>query len=71
MPSDFSLEDALHQLDEIVRQLESGDQSLDEAMALFEKGQQLVARCQQDLDAKELRIQQILGDNSLAPFDRG
>lgn len=70
MNSPFSLENAMTELDTIVRQLESGDLPLDEAMSLFEKGQQLVKQCQSDLDQKELRIQQIMGDDSLAPFER-
>lgn len=70
MSQSFSLEDALQQLDDLVRQLERGNGSLDEALALFEQGQQLVALCQTDLDQKELRIQQILDNGSLAPFNR-
>lgn len=69
-PADFSLEEALRNLDQIVRQLESGDLSLDEALTLFEQGQALVKRCEGDLDTKELRIQQIMADDSLAPFER-
>lgn len=69
MADDFSLEDALRELDEITRQLESSELTLDESLALFEKGQQLIKQCQQDLEAKELRVQQILEDDSLASFD--
>jgi exodeoxyribonuclease VII small subunit len=70
MNDELSLEEALRALDEIVRQLESGEGTLDQIVTLFEKGEQLLKRCQQELDAKELRIQQILGDDRLAPFDR-
>jgi exodeoxyribonuclease VII small subunit len=66
----LTLEEALQQLDTIVRQLESGESSLDAAVGLFEHGQLLVKRCQQDLDAKELRLQQLLDDDTLAPFNR-
>jgi exodeoxyribonuclease VII small subunit len=69
MAEDFSLEAALRELDEIVHQLESSEHTLDESLALFEKGQQLIKLCQQDLDCKELRIQQIMEDDSLASFD--
>ena len=67
--NEFSLEDALRDLQDIVQQLESGDPSLDEAVSLFEEGQELARRCLQDLEAKELRIQQINEDDSLSPFD--
>ncbi|NJL94566.1 MAG: exodeoxyribonuclease VII small subunit [Anaerolineae bacterium] len=65
----FSLEDALQQLDEIVRRLESGELSLEAAVALFEQGQALVQQCEKDLDAKELRIQQILENGAVAALD--
>ncbi|KAB2906123.1 MAG: exodeoxyribonuclease VII small subunit [Anaerolineae bacterium] len=68
MSENFSLEEALKQLEEIVYQLESGNVRLDEAVALFEKGQQLVQQCENDLDAKELRIQQLVSGDRLAPF---
>lgn len=60
MAEDFSLDAALRELDEIVQQLESSEHTLDESLALFEKGQQLIKLCQQDLDAKELHIQEIM-----------
>lgn len=66
--NEFSLEEALKQIEEIVYQLESGSVSLDEAVALFEKGQRLVQQCESDLDAKELRIQQIVSGDKLSPF---
>lgn len=68
MTDDLTLEDALRQLDDIVTALESGDGSLDEALALFEKGQTLVKFCQANLDEKNLRVQKILDDDSLAPL---
>ncbi len=68
MSEQFSLEEALKTLEAIVDQLESGSVSLDEAVALFEKGQQLVQQCETDLDAKELRIQQIVSGDRLTPF---
>jgi exodeoxyribonuclease VII small subunit len=70
MAEEFSLETALRDLDEIVRQLESSELALDESLTLFEKGQRLIKQCQQDLDAKELRVQHILEDDSLASFDQ-
>ncbi len=50
-PDVLSFEAALAELDETVRQLEAGDLSLDESLALFERGQLLSARCQQLLQA--------------------
>ena len=68
-------EDALAELDETVRQLEAGELSLDESLALFERGQALSARCQQLLQAAELKVQQLApkaeGGYALEPFDEG
>jgi exodeoxyribonuclease VII small subunit len=72
---ELSFEDALAELDETVRQLEAGDLPLDEALALFERGQRLSARCQGLLQAAELKVQQLApkagGGFALEPFDEG
>jgi len=57
----LSYEDALTQLEEIVAVLESGEHSLDEAVALFERGQALSQRCAILLDQAELKIKQLSG----------
>lgn len=44
------------QLEDTVRQLDAGGQTLDEAIALYETGMRLARRCQELLDAAELRI---------------
>jgi exodeoxyribonuclease VII small subunit len=54
-----AFEQALEQLDEIVGQLENGQVPLDEALALFERGVWLAQRCQETLDAAELRVQRL------------
>ena len=72
---EMSFEDALAELDETVRQLEAGELSLDESLGLFERGQQLATRCQQLLQAAELKVQQLAprpgGGYELEPFDEG
>jgi exodeoxyribonuclease VII small subunit len=55
--AELSFEQALAELEQIVGQLESGQLALDEAMALFERGQLLAARCGTLLDSAELKIQ--------------
>ncbi|MBN1565032.1 MAG: exodeoxyribonuclease VII small subunit [Anaerolineae bacterium] len=57
--TDLTFEDAYAQLEEIAAQLESGDLSLDESVALYARGQALARRCGELLDSAELRIQQI------------
>jgi len=59
LPADLKFEDAMQQLDVLVRQLESGQGSLDEAITNYEKGAALRAFCEQQLKDAELRISQI------------
>ncbi len=56
----LSFEEAFAELEEVVQQLEAGDLTLDQAMALFERGMALAARCNTRLDAAELRVQQLV-----------
>jgi exodeoxyribonuclease VII small subunit len=57
-----SFEAALGELEEVVRQLENGDLSLEETLALYERGQRLSRHCQERLDQAELRITELAND---------
>lgn len=65
---ELSYEQAREELEGIVAALESEKLSLDEAMALYERGLELTRRCTALLDQAELKIQQISGDEIL-PFN--
>jgi exodeoxyribonuclease VII small subunit len=72
MPETLSFEDAFQELDDLVHQLEDGALSLDDSLALFERGQALAARCQQLLETAELKVQQLApraGGFDLEPFE--
>ncbi|GAB4541735.1 MAG: exodeoxyribonuclease VII small subunit [Anaerolineae bacterium] len=56
----LSFEEAFAELEEVVQQLEAGDLTLDQAVALFERGMALAAQCNARLDAAELRVQQLI-----------
>lgn len=49
----ISFEDALTQLETITRQLESGQESLEESMKLYEKGIELKEVCEKKLQEAE------------------
>ena len=51
-----TFEGVYRRLEETVRQLDAGGQTLDEAIALYEGGMRLARRCQELLDGAELRI---------------
>ena len=63
----LTYEQALSQLEQIVNALESNENSLDEALAYFERGQELAHYCADLLDHTELKVKQILGEE-LADF---
>ena len=56
---ELSFEDALRRLEAIVRQLESGDAPLEQAISLYEEGQRLKAHCEARLADAEARIRQL------------
>ena len=55
----ISFEDALRELEAIVTSLERGDVSLDDAIAAFERGTALKARCQRRLEEARMKVEQI------------
>ena len=55
----LSYEKAFAELEEIVYGLETNQKSLDEAIALFERGQALAKHCASLLDQAELRVRQL------------
>ena len=55
-----SYEALMERLQAVVGRLETGQLPLAEALALYEEGVTLAARCQQVLDAAELRVQQLV-----------
>jgi exodeoxyribonuclease VII small subunit len=60
-------ETALKRLEEIVKKLESGDQSLDSALELFEEGIQLSRFCHSKLEQAERRVEILLKSSSGPP----
>ena len=71
--SDLSYEVAFEQLEETVARLEDGGLSIEELVALFERGMALVQTCDARLDAAELRVAQLVpapdGSATVAPFE--
>ena len=72
----MTFEDALRALEDVVRQLESGEVPLDDSISLYERGEQLRKHCQARLDAAQARIEKIVAgpDGKAAgvePFDAG
>lgn len=64
----LSYEQALAELEEIVGILESNEKTLGEAMAYYQRGQELARFCASQLDQAELKIQ-IISDHELTDFE--
>ena len=64
----LSYEQAFAELESIVAALENEQRSLDESMALYERGQALVKRCAKILDKAELKVKQLSGE-TLTDFE--
>jgi exodeoxyribonuclease VII small subunit len=52
-------EDAQRELEEIVHRLESGEAPLDEALRLWQRGEELYRLCRDRLDAAEGKIEEL------------
>jgi exodeoxyribonuclease VII small subunit len=64
----LTFEQALNELESIVLNLESDGHSLEESLAMFERGQILAQYCSQLLEQAELKIQTLSGEE-LVDFD--
>ena len=63
-----SFENCLDQLDQVVRELEAGDLTLERSLELFEKGMALSAACRKQLEEAETRIEALTRkDGKLQP----
>jgi exodeoxyribonuclease VII small subunit len=56
----LGFDDALAELQRTVAELEAGGQPLEQAIALYERGVALQARCEKLLGDAELRVQQLV-----------
>lgn len=71
----MNFEKALAELEEIVNRLESGDVALEESIAIYQRGNQLRAHCENKLKDAQVQIEKITqnGDASkpldTAPLD--
>lgn len=56
----MSFEEALAELEGIVRQLETGEVDLEKSIAIYERGAALKAHCEARLKSAELKVEQIV-----------
>ena len=70
----LSFEDALKQLEELVRQLEKGESRLDDAISAYERGANLKRHCEAKLAEARMKVDKISfgpgGEVGTQPMDR-
>jgi len=57
--SELTFEQAQQELEQIVERLEQGQASLDDAIALWERGEELYAFCRAKLDAAQGKVEEL------------
>jgi len=65
--ADLPFEQAMQELEQIVGELEKGQVSLDESVALYARGRSLQERCEKLLTQAEARVEKITLDANGAP----
>lgn len=61
---EMSFEEALAELEGIVRRLEEGSGRLDEAIAAYERGTLLKRHCEAKLQQAEMRVEKVMLDEN-------
>jgi exodeoxyribonuclease VII small subunit len=60
--AELSFEQALDELDSLVRRMEAGELTLDDSIAAYKRGAELAKYCQSKLAAAEHEIKKLEGD---------
>ena len=69
IPKSTKFEDALGELEELIQNLEGGEQSLEESLVQFERGMKLSKFCQQSLTDAEKKIKILVADKGASESD--
>lgn len=69
--AEVDFEAALKALEDLVKQMESGELGLEASLAAFEQGVKLTRQCQAALKQAELRVRTLTEDNELEDLDLG
>lgn len=66
----LTFEQALQRLEQVVRELENGELSLETSLALFQEGVTLAHQCSGQLDRAESRIEKLLEHGGTEPVNQ-
>ena len=65
-----NFEDSIGRLEKLVDNMESGESSLEQNLAWFEEGMELIKICQGHLTDAEHRVQELIKNNDQIPEDK-
>lgn len=68
-PADLGYEEAREELLDVVRRLESGNVTLEESLALWERGEALAGRCETLLAGARTRVEEALARRQASSGD--
>ncbi|KJV56541.1 exodeoxyribonuclease VII, small subunit [Orientia chuto str. Dubai] len=61
---DMSFEEALNELEQIVKIVDSGQEKLEDIIKAFERGAALKKHCEKKLSEAKFRIEKVVNDNA-------
>ena len=64
----FTFEEAMQRLEQIVRSLERGDAKLEESLQLFQEGTELIRHCGTKLTDAELEVRKVIASVDGSPM---
>lgn len=67
--AEVSFENALEELETLVEKMETGELSLEDSLAAFERGVKLTRHCQSSLKAAELKVKVLTEAGDLEDLD--
>jgi len=68
--SDMTFEQKMEKLEKLIKQLESGDNSLDDSVKLYQEGIALAKECHQELETAEKTILELRTEDGLETFEK-
>lgn len=69
--AEVTFEAALEELESLVEKMETGELSLEDSLAAFERGVKLTRHCQSSLKAAELKVKVLTESGDLEDLDIG
>lgn len=64
----LSLEEAFAQIEEVIRRLETEDITLEESFSAYNRGMELLAKCNENIDRVEKKVLKVNEDGGLDEF---